>query len=171
MPDSDRLLTVAQAAELLGTSERFPGGSPNRKGHRRFGNVRKLPSGRYQVRYPGPDGRLRSHPQTFDRKGDADRALSLIEAQIIAGDWTDPQRGKAKLGDYARDWITQRPGLRVRTVDFYRWLLAKHIDPYLGDVPIGKLSTQTIREWRSALLARGVSATMAARPTGSCAQC
>jgi integrase len=53
--------------------------------------------------------------------------------------------------------------LRVRTVDFYRWLLAKHIEPYLGDVPIGKLSTQTIREWRSGLLARGVSATMTAK--------
>lgn len=136
---------------------------PNKEGHRRFGNVRKLPSGRYQVRYPGPDGRLRSHPQTFDRKGDAERALSLIEGQMIAGEWTDPQRGKAKLGDYARDWITQRPGLRVRTVDFYRWLLAEHIEPYLGDVPIGKLSTQTIRQWRAGLLARGVSATMAAK--------
>lgn len=136
---------------------------PNKQGHRRFGNVRKLPSGRYQVRYPGPDGHLRSQPQTFDRKGDAERALSLIEAQMIAGEWTDPQRGKTKLGDYARDWITQRPGLRIRTVDFYRWLLAKHVEPYLGDVPIGRLSPQTIREWRSALLARGVSATMAAK--------
>jgi integrase len=136
---------------------------PNKQGHRRFGNVRRLPSGRYQARYPGPDGRLCSHPQTFDRKGDAERALSLIEAQMIAGEWTDPQRGKARLSDYARDWITQRPGLRVRTVDFYRWLLAKHIEPYLGDVPIGKLSTQIIREWRSGLLARGVSATMTAK--------
>jgi integrase-like protein len=136
---------------------------PNKQGHRRFGSVRKLPSGRYQVRYPGPDGRLRSHSQTFDRKGDAERALSLIEAQIIAGEWTDPQRGKARLGDYARDWITQRPGLRIRTVDLYRWLLAKHIEPYLGDVPIGKLNSQTIREWRSCLLAQGVSTTMAAK--------
>ncbi len=136
---------------------------PNKQGHRRFGNVRRLPSGRYQVRYRAPDGRLRSHPQTFDRKGDAERALSLIEAQMIADEWTDPQRGKLRLGDYARDWITQRPGLRIRTVDFYRWLLAKHIEPYLGDVPIGKLSPQTIREWRSSLLANGVSATMAAK--------
>ena len=32
----------------------------NREGHRRFGNVRALPSGRFQIRYPGPDGRLRS---------------------------------------------------------------------------------------------------------------
>jgi integrase len=106
---------------------------------------------------------MRSHPQTFDRKGDAERALSLIEAQIISGEWTDPQRGKARLGDYARDWITQRPGLRVRTVDFYRWLLARHIEPYLGDVPIGKLSTQAVREWRSRLLAHGVSPTMTAK--------
>jgi integrase len=136
---------------------------PNKEGHRRFGNVRKLPSGRYQVRYPGPDGRLRSHPETFGRKGDAERALSLIEGQMIMGEWTDPQRGKAKLGGYARDWITQRPSLRVRTVDFYLWLLAKHIEPYLGDVPIGKLSTQTIRQWRAGLLARGVSATMTAK--------
>src|SRR5262249_56209371 len=87
------------------------------------------------------------------RRGEAGGALSLMEAQIIGGEWTDPQRGKATLGDHARDWITQRPGLRVRTVDFYRWLLAKHIEPYLGDVPIGKLSTQTIREWRSGRLA------------------
>jgi integrase len=136
---------------------------PNKQGHRRFGNVRKLPSGRYQVRYPGPDGRLRSHPQTYDRKGDAERTLSLIEAQIVAGEWTDPQRGKTRLGDYARDWIAQRPGLRVRTVDFYRWLLAKHIEPDLGDVPIAKLSTQIIREWRSGLLTRGVSPTMTAK--------
>lgn len=136
---------------------------PNKQGHRRFGNVRRLPSGRYQIRYPGPDGRLRSHPQTFDRKGDAERMLSLIEAQIVSGEWTNPQRGKTKLADYARDWIAQRPGLRVWTVDFYRWLLAKHIDPYLSDVPIGKLSTQTIREWRSGLLARGVSVTMTAK--------
>ena len=28
----------------------------NAEGHRRFGNVRKRESGRYQIRYPGPDG-------------------------------------------------------------------------------------------------------------------
>jgi integrase len=136
---------------------------PNKEGHRRFGNVRKLPSGRHQARYPGPDGRLRSHPQTFERKADAERALALIEAQMISGEWTDPQRGKAKLGDYAHDWITQRPGLRIRTADLYRWLLVKHIEPYLGDVPIARLSTHVIREWRARLLTQGVSATTTAK--------
>jgi integrase len=135
----------------------------NKGGHRRFGNVRKLPSGRYQVRYPGPDGRIRTGPETYERKGDADRALVLIEAQIRAGEWTDPDRGKIKLSDYATVWITQRPGLRPRSADNYRWLLKKHVDPYLGRVPVGKLSTPMIREWRATLLSEGISATTAAK--------
>jgi hypothetical protein len=136
---------------------------PNKDGHRRFGNVRKRESGRYQIRYPGPDGQIRTGPETYERKTDADRALVLIEAQIAAGEWTDPERGKVKLADYAAAWITQRPGLRVRTVDLYNWLLAKHITPYLGGVPVGKLSTPMIRKWRADLLAKGVSVSMAAK--------
>lgn len=56
---------------------------PNKDGRRRFGNTRKLPSGRYQIRYPGPDGRLRTGATTYEKKGDAERALSLVEAQMI----------------------------------------------------------------------------------------
>ena len=135
----------------------------DREGHRRFGNVRKLPSGRYQIRYPGPDGRLRTGPETYVRKGDADKALVLIEGQLASGDWTDPERGKVRLGDYASAWITERPGLRPRTMDLYRWLLGKHIEPHIGGVPVGKLSTRQIREWRAALLANGVSMSVAAK--------
>jgi integrase len=135
----------------------------NKDGHRRFGNVRKLPSGRFQIRYPGPDGRIRTGMDTYERKGDADRALTLIEAQIIAGEWTDPDRGKVKLVDYAGTWIDQRAGLRPRTVDLYRWLLKKPITPYLGGVSLGKLSTAMIREWRANLLSAGVSVSMAAK--------
>jgi integrase len=136
---------------------------PNKDGHRRFGNVRRLPSGRYQIRYPGPDGRTRTGPETFERKGDADKALVIVEAQWSSGNWTDPERGKVKLGDYAATWITQRPGLRPRTVDLYRWLLSKHIAPYLGDVPVGKLSTRLVREWRATLIGNGVSVSVAAK--------
>jgi hypothetical protein len=63
--------------------------------------VRKLPSGRCQIRYPGPDGRIRTGPETYERKSDADKALVLIEAQLASGDWTDPDRGKIKLSEYA----------------------------------------------------------------------
>jgi hypothetical protein len=112
----------------------------NKDGHRRFGSIRRRESGRYQVRYPGPDGRIRTAPETYERKSDADKALVMVEAQMTSGTWTDPERGKTKLGDYAATWITQRPGLRPRTIDLYRWLLKKHIAPYLGGTPVGKLS-------------------------------
>src|SRR5690348_168928 len=135
----------------------------NRERHRRFGNVRRRESGRYQIRYPGPDGRMRTGPETYERRSDADRALVMIEAQIRSGEWTDPERGKVKLGDYGSAWITERPGLRPRTMDLYRWLLRKHVEPYLGGVPVGKLSTRQVREWRATLLANGVSVSVTAK--------
>jgi integrase len=136
---------------------------PNTDGHRRFGNARKLPSGRYQARYPGPDGRIRYAPQTFARKADAERYLSLIEVQIIRDEWIDPERGKIRLSDYAERWIAERPNLRPRTVHLYTWTLGKHITPYLGDMPLNRLDTPTVREWRARLLSDGVSQTMAAK--------
>src|SRR5690348_11024013 len=135
----------------------------NRPRHRRFGNIRRLPSGRYQASYLGPDGQRRNAPDTFERKSDAERALVMIEAQLSAGQWTDPDRSKVKLAEYAATWIAQRPGLRPRSADNYRWLLKKHIMPRLGGVPVGKLSTPMIREWRAALLDQGVSVTTAAK--------
>ena len=79
----------------------------NREGRRRFGNVRKRESGRFQIRYLGPDGRMRTGPETYARKGDAERALVLIEAQISAGEWTDPDQAKVRLGEYASAWIAE----------------------------------------------------------------
>jgi hypothetical protein len=70
----------------------------NKDGHRRFGNTRSLPSVRFQFRYPGPDGRLRTGTTTYASKVLADRALTMIEAQMLTGEWTDPQRGKVKFG-------------------------------------------------------------------------
>lgn len=130
---------------------------------RHFGNVRQRASGRWQVRYRGPDGRMRSAPDTFARKSDAQRYLTLVEAQIARGDWTDPERAKVTLQVYAERWIAERPGLRPRTVELYRWLLRRHITPWLGGVPLGKIDTPLVREWRAKLLAEGVSQTMAAK--------
>ncbi|WP_412515646.1 site-specific integrase [Actinomadura madurae] len=135
----------------------------NKPGHRRFGNIRKLPSGRFQASYLAPNGQRRTAPETFQRKGDAEKWLTLAEAQILSGEWTDPERAKVKVGDYAAQWIEQRAGLRPRTVELYVWLLNKYIAPHLGGVTLGKLSTAMIREWRSTLLASGVSPTMTAK--------
>ena len=136
----------------------------NRPGHRRFGTVRQRPSGRWEARYPGPDGRTRSGERTLERKSEAERYLTMVEAAIRRGDWSDPARGKVRLVDYADRWITERPGLRPRTVQLYRWTLRKHIAPLLGGVPLGRLEPALIREWRAKLLAQGVSPGMVAKP-------
>lgn len=59
--------------------------------------------------------------------------------------------------------IVQRPGLRPRTVELYRWLLRNHVVPDLGGVELGKLSTAIIRQWRADRLAAGVSESVTAK--------
>jgi hypothetical protein len=92
-------------------------------GKRRFGRVRQLPSERWQARYAGPDGVDRPAPETFATKTDAEVWLTLKEAEIRLGDWINPDDGKISLADYARTWIEERPGLRRKTVELYRYVL------------------------------------------------
>jgi len=137
---------------------------PNNKGRkRRFGSIRKTPLGEFQASYLGPDGKRHFAPHRFKKESDADRWLAKVEALIIAGDWTDPERAKIKLGDYAAQWITERPGLRPRTVELYRWLLRTHIAPHIGGVELGKLSPAVVRQWRSDRIAAGVSESVTAK--------
>ncbi|WP_243715422.1 site-specific integrase [Micromonospora sp. KC207] len=106
---------------------------------------------------------MRNAPETFTRKSDADRYLTLVEAQMVRREWVDPDLAKVKLDDYARRWIEQRPNLRPRTVHLYGWLLEKHIVPYLGGTELGRLDTPMVRDWRAELLGNGVSVSMAAK--------
>lgn len=125
---------------------------------RGFGTVRKLPSGRWQVRYRGPDGHRRSAPRTFETKKAAERWLSTTEVQILQGDWIDPERSKITVHEYVERWIDQRPGLRPKTLSLYRWLLRAHVkSTAMGGTQLGKLTTPMVRQWRSERLAAGVS--------------
>jgi integrase len=132
-------------------------------GKRRFGTIRRLNSGRWQARYRGPDGIMRAAHGTFARKSDADRWLALAEAQIVQREWHDPAAGKVELAEYAKAWVRDRPGLRPRTVELYAGLLARHIAPYLGRVPLAEIDPPMVRAWRTRLLGNGVSATTTAK--------
>jgi hypothetical protein len=65
-----------------------------RPGRRRFGNIRKRPSGRWQAGYIAPDGLRRDIGGTFDRKGHAERWLSVGRAR----DFARRMAGSAPLG-------------------------------------------------------------------------
>jgi integrase len=130
---------------------------------RRFGLVRLLPSGRYQASYLGSDGLRRTAPHTFETEDRADEWLIQRQAELLRGDWSDPNRGKIPLSDYGRVWIDERHELRTRTADLYRWLFGKYIEPELGHHHLSDLAPQGIRQWRSRLIRSGVSTTMVAK--------
>jgi len=129
---------------------------PGRK-TRNFGSLRQLPSGRWQARYRGPDGLLRSAPFTFPLKRDAARWLALTEAELLAGTWIDPDYGLVPFTEYADAWITERPGLRPKTIQLYRYLLRRHLTPGFGSQTIAGITDADVRRWRADALAAGAS--------------
>lgn len=54
-------------------------------------------------------------------------------------------------------------GLRPRTIELYRWLLARHIAPHVGNGAVAGITPDMIRNWRFTLLAAGVSESAAAK--------
>lgn len=130
---------------------------------RRFGWVRKLPSGRHQASYLGPDGRRHSAPHTFDSPTSADRWLVQVETTILRKEWFDPERANVEIQDYAAAWIDQRPGLRPSTKALYHRLLDRYVSPRIGRVHLSAVDTPMVRKWRSDLLRDGVSESMAAK--------
>ncbi|MBV2363480.1 site-specific integrase [Streptomonospora nanhaiensis] len=115
---------------------------------RSFGNVRVLASGRFQARYRGPDGRLRNAPMTFATKKAAERWLTLKEAEIVQGDWFDPDAGAVRFAEYAEQWVAERD-LAPRTADLYRSLLRLHLDPTFGDALLKDIRESHVRAWRA----------------------
>jgi integrase len=122
-----------------------------------------LPSGRWQARYRVPDGVDRSAPETFARKRDAQAWLVRKEAEILAGDWLDPDGGKVAFQDFARAWVQERQNLRPATTDLYGYLLRQHILPTFGHRPLATIREPNVRTWRHGLLESGVSTVTAAK--------
>ena len=127
--------------------------SGTKKKGRQFGNIRKLPSGRYQARYRGPDGQMRGAPNTFERKTEASRWLSLKEAEVSKGEWIAPELGKQKFREYAEQWMRDRV-LKPRTAELYNGLLVNHLYPTFGGLGLIDVDEVTIRRWRKARLVR-----------------
>lgn len=88
-----------------------------------------------------------------------------METEIARGEWRDPEAARVRLQEYADRWITERPNLRPRTVELYRWLLGRYITPHLGERRLSELDNNApaIRTWRQTLLGSGVSATVVAK--------
>ncbi|MCA1708386.1 MAG: site-specific integrase [Actinobacteria bacterium] len=115
---------------------------------RRFGAVRRLPSGRWQARYWDGAGARIGAPTTFANKGDAQRWLSAAETDMGRGDWHDPRLGQVPFGEWADQWLAVKtPHLQESTADLYRYLLRCYLLPRFGLIPVGRITTVDIAAW------------------------
>ena len=126
---------------------------------RYFGTVRKLPSGRFQARYIGPDGQRRpaqradGGPLTFDTRSDAEAWLALRQSEILRDEWLPPAAPKTlppALRAYADAWLTQRD-LEDRTREHYAQLLRDHVYPTFGNELVPGIGPAGVRTWHAAL--------------------
>lgn len=121
-------------------------------GRATFGTLRALPSGRWQARYTGPDGKRHTAPVTFDTKGDAESWLAVKRADIVRDVWVPETKGKGTtFGQYADAWLDGRrvkgKPLAARTRAHYRTLLDQHILPTFGDVPLKAITPDMVDQW------------------------
>ncbi|WBQ02972.1 tyrosine-type recombinase/integrase [Kribbella sp. CA-293567] len=123
-----------------------------------FGSIRKLPSGRHQARYVGPDGMDHKAAFTFDGKGDAEEYLAGVRTDIVRGVWkptTEPTITDVPLvTPYIHSWIESRITKRARplaprTKAHYKWLLETYIDPVFGKVEVPAMNPAAVRTWYS----------------------
>jgi hypothetical protein len=64
---------------------------------------------------------------------------------------------------WATDWIEERPGLRPKTTELYRYLLRRYLSPTVDARPLADIREPHVRRWRKALLDAGVSAVIVAK--------
>jgi integrase len=109
------------------------------------------------VRYTSPDGSTRTDDRTYPDKTAAGDRLVELEAEVLRGEWVDPDAGQVTLSEYGQRWIAER-GLEDRSAENYLLYLRKHIGPYLGHLMLIELKAPRIRTWRKQLQDNGVGA-------------
>jgi integrase len=132
-------------------------------GHRRWGHIRKLQSGRFQASFVGPDLHRYKARAPFDSKTLAEGWLARQRESIMLADyngtpWISPTARKTEadrrgqtIAEYGKQFIAGRV-IKTSTRLLYVDLFAKHISPDLGDISIGALTQDDVNRWYSKLL-------------------
>lgn len=121
-----------------------------------FGEISRLPSGRYRARLRLPGGERVSAPVTFVAKMDAELWLAHQERDISRGEWTPPTRATIAdrptpdagtlLGDYAEQVLSRRQ-LRPTTVALYDKLLRVAIHPAFANRALDSITPDDVARW------------------------
>lgn len=127
---------------------------------RSFATIRKLPSGRFQVRYTGPDGVRHTAPSTFGARIDAEAFVVAKRREIDRGVWdatAEDKREAITFGAYASAWIEGRQvagrPIKDRTREHYEAILKDHLLPEFGGRQVAAIRPRDVRDWYTATLA------------------
>ncbi|MCF4122051.1 site-specific integrase [Antribacter sp. KLBMP9083] len=131
---------------------------------RSWGKLRKLPSGRWQAKFPDPSGALDASgrtrylvaPQTFSAKIDAEGWLGEQRRKIELGVWSaeppKPNAAPITFGEYAESWLAGRE-LATRTRKHYRGILDSHLLPEFGSRGLVDVTAAEVGAWEIRLRA------------------
>ncbi len=120
---------------------------------RDFGSLRRLPSGRWQAIYTGPDGQRHKAPKTFGDKTTANLWLRRQQNAVASETWGQPapaaRAAVPTFAEYAARVIGHRAsdGLRPSTERNYRRLLASHLIPAFGPARIDAITVAAVNDW------------------------
>src|SRR5262245_61986766 len=123
---------------------------------RSFGNIRRLPSGRYHVRYTDPHtGAPLKAPHTFAARIDAEGWLADRRREIDNRLWNPAAaKGRPKritFSAYAERWLAERQisgrPLKARTAAHYRGILDRELLPTFGGRALSAITPDDIRGW------------------------
>lgn len=115
---------------------------------RRFGYVRRLPSGRYQASWVSPDGRRRPAATTFATKTEAGRWLAAQETDLARGVWVDDALAAIPLGEYAAMWLCDHPKMGPRWRETCERNLRLHLTP-LAALSLRQITPAVVRSWHA----------------------
>lgn len=132
-----------------------------RKRRRGWGRIRQLPnrSKRYQANYAWPPNTDARHnaPTTFSTRALAEQWLANERRLIERGEWSPPKQRMHRevvraqtFGDYAEQWVAQRPVKESSRRDYRRQNKA-HVTGVLGRVPLRELDAAAVRPWYAGL--------------------
>ncbi|MCU1418937.1 MAG: hypothetical protein JWR57_106 [Mycetocola sp.] len=116
-----------------------------------FPTPRKLPSGRYQVRFTDREGKAHT-AGTFRLMKEAKAALAELQARVQSGGWRDPKLSSITFEAFAEQYFELRSHkLSLITVQNYRSLLKCHLLPTFGSMRMGDISSIDVDLWHTGM--------------------
>lgn len=94
----------------------------------------RRPDARWRARYRDAAGAERS--KHFTRKVDAENWLDSVTTAFHTGTYVDPDRARLTVAELAPTWLARKGNLKPTTRARYEGVLALHVLPRWGDVPL-----------------------------------